>query len=232
MSRVENILQGIVRNDRVAGAYLFSGAESAKKREQAEKFAELLGCQKQDIFVVEPDGASVKIEQVRELQKWVRFGPAVSKYLVLIVDRADTLTDQAAGAFLKTLEEPAPGVVFILLVAREDKLPATILSRCQKIIFADQQVAWAKGIEYAAFYAELSSCLAASSVSAWLKFSAVLSQEKEEIEKLLYDLVNFCRSELHNVKAARVILDTIRFIKRRANFKLALDVMCLKLGEN
>jgi hypothetical protein len=59
------------------------------------------------------------------------------------------------------------------------------------------------------------------------KLSAALEKEKERIEDLLYDLSYSVR---HDARSARIILDTLRFIKRRANLKLSLDVMCLKLG--
>jgi len=136
MSRVENILKGIAKSDRVAGAYLFLGPPGPEKKEAAEFFTGVLGCPKQDVVSVAPSGATFKIDQVRELQEWTKYGPSAGKYLIAIVDQADALTDQAAAAFLKTLEEPAPGVVFVLLADREDKIPATILSRCQKITLA------------------------------------------------------------------------------------------------
>ncbi|MFH1825980.1 MAG: hypothetical protein ABH823_01640 [bacterium] len=231
MSLTNTILQGIVKSDRVAGAYLFLGSAGVGKKEAALYFSELLKCSKQDQVLIEPQGATVKIDQVRELQRWVRFGPSAGRYLVAIVDQADKLTDQAAGAFLKTLEEPAPGVVFVLLVEREDKLPATILSRCQKIIFSDQLAAWQARPELQPFYLDLRD-IKNKPTGELLGLSARLAKEKETIEDILYNLAYYCQQKLKAFKLARIILDTVRYLKRRANLKLALDVMCLKLGAN
>ncbi|MFH1347391.1 MAG: hypothetical protein ABIH22_01745, partial [Candidatus Margulisiibacteriota bacterium] len=63
-----------------------------------------------------------------------------------------------------------------------------------------------------------------------LQLSIKMQKEKEKIEDLLYDLAYFVRHELLDARAARIILDTLRFIKRRANLKLALDVMCLRMA--
>jgi DNA polymerase III delta prime subunit len=229
MSRAVTILEKIARGGRVAGAYLFTGASLEEKKAAAEKFSDLLACAKQDKMIISPAGQSLKIDQIRELQTWVRFGPSAGKFLTVIVERADALTDEAAAAFLKTLEEPAPGVVFILLSEREDKLPATILSRCQKIIFGDTMVEWQPGDN--PFYEDLAAIKDKKSIER-LALATRLEADKEKMEERLYDLSYYARYKLEDVQSARVILDTLRGLKRRANARLALDVMCLKMGGN
>ena len=81
----------------------------------------------------------------------------------------------------------------------------------------------------------LQECIEALNINpdgilALLNFSAKLEKEKERIEELLYDLAFFARHELFDARRARVVLDGLRFLKRKANLKLALDVMCLRLG--
>ncbi|MFC1568549.1 AAA family ATPase [Candidatus Margulisiibacteriota bacterium] len=230
VTRVSKILDGIAQSDRVAGAYLFIGPPGVGKKAAAENFSEQLKCAKQDRFAIAPAGTSLKIDQIRELQTWVRYGPTISRYLTVIVNGADAMTDEAAGAFLKTLEEPAPGVVFLLLAEREDKLPATIMSRCQRIMFAEATGAWQPNQELRPFYNDLKNVRRQGAAAA-LQFSDKLKKEKERIEELLYDLLHFARYELADTRAARIILDTVRYLKRKASFKLALDVMCLKIGE-
>lgn len=230
MDRVEKILSGIKKNNRVAGAYLFVGPPGVGKKQAAENFAAALGCKKQDKFFLAPEGKFIKIEQIREVQKWVRYGPAASPYLVLIVEEADSLTDQAAAAFLKTLEEPAPGVVFILLAARGDKILPTILSRCQRIIFAEKKLEWQLPEELTELAQEITEAKK-SAVFDLLRLSARLSKEKDKIEEKLYNLAYFCRYKLVDHQQAKTILSALRQIKRRANLKLVLDNMCLKLGE-
>lgn len=229
MSRIIRILEGIASSDRVAGAYIFLGPPGEEKKETAQNFANLLDCKKQDRVVVSPSGTSLKIDQVRELQKWVRYGPSISRYLVAIIEGADTLTDQAAAAFLKTLEEPAPGVVFILLAEREEKLPGTILSRCQRVIFSDKNEKWQPKVERAGFYKEIKG-IKQKKIKELLELSAKIEAEKERIEELLYDLALFVHEELSDIRSVRIILDSLRYIKRRANLKLTLDLMCLKLS--
>ncbi|MEA3493783.1 MAG: hypothetical protein U9R38_05300 [Candidatus Margulisiibacteriota bacterium] len=226
-SRIKKILDGIIASDRVAGAYIFSGPPGVGKNEAAKEFASLLGCKKQDQIFIGPDGATLKIGQVRELQGWVRFGPSAGKYLIAVVSGADTLTGEAAAAFLKTLEEPAKGVVFVLLVERDDRLPATIHSRCQRIIFPEKVVTWEADPELKSFYKEL-EMIDQKSV---FRFSGILEKEKERIEDLLYNLVYFSRYQLGKIEFARIILDGLRYIKRRSNLKLTLDVMCLRLAD-
>ena len=230
MSRVKNILEGIAKSGRVAGAYLFVGPPGAGKKESARAFAQILRCAKQDIFVIAPGGKSLKIDQVRDLQALVRYGPSAGPYLAVIVEKADTLTDQAAAAFLKTLEEPAPGVVFILLAERGDRIPATIASRCQKLVFSERTGEWNPDGVLNPFYEEIRS-IRTKSVPERFKLSSRMEKERERIDEVLYDLSYFMRYELSDAPGARIVLDTLRFIKRRANLKLALDIMCLKLGE-
>jgi DNA polymerase III delta prime subunit len=231
MSRVQKILEGVAQSDRVAGAYLFLGPPGIGKKKTAQHFAGALQSKKQDQFVVAPSGPSLKIEQVRELQGWVRYGPSASPYLVCIVEGADSLTDQAAAAFLKTLEEPAPGVVFVLLAEREDKIPETIVSRCQKLVFSEKKTEWNPDPGLDPFYRELKNIKNKGAFEV-LQFSAKLGREKERIEDLLYGLSYFARHGLGDARFARIILDSLRYLKRKANLKLTLDVMCLKLGEN
>jgi DNA polymerase III delta prime subunit len=222
--RVQKIFEGLAKSGRVANAYLFVGADLAA----VEALADQLAVKKSDRFVFRPAGASFKIEQVRELQSLTRYGPSASKYLLATIDQADTLTDEAAAAFLKTLEEPSPGVVFILLVDREDKLPATIVSRCQKIIFPEESAAWQPLEEFGQYRLELKS-LPGKNALAKLIFSTKLAKEKERLTELLYDLAHAARYESINVKMSRTILNTIRYLQRNVNVKTALDVMCLNV---
>lgn len=227
---MHRVLEGIVSNERIAAAYLLVGPPGSNKETDASLFADRLGCGKADKFFVKPDGASLKIEQIRELQQTVRYGPAYGPYLFAIIEKADTLTPEAAGAFLKTLEEPPAGVVFVLLVEREDLLPATILSRCQKIIFEEALGEWQPKAEWENFYAELKN-LKRKSILELFDFSAKMEKEKERIEELLYDLVFFAKQELRDLRVVRILLEAAKNLKRKANFKLTLDVACLKLGE-
>jgi hypothetical protein len=228
---MHRVLEGIVRNHRAASAYLFVGPPVSGKLEDALAFAASLGCQpKFDLTRVAPAGASIKIEQVRELQRVVRYGPSAGAVQCVIVEQADTMTAEAAGAFLKTLEEPPEKVIFILLVEREDRIFPTIASRCQKVIFGEQYKPWQARPELAEFYDALKSVKRFSILESF-GLSARLEKEKERLEELLYELAFCAREELGSVALVRVLLEGIKNLKRKANLKLTLDVMCLKLSE-
>jgi DNA polymerase III delta prime subunit len=230
MPRIQKILEGIASSNRVAGAYLFLGPPGPEKKAATEYFTGVLSCPKQDVIAVSPSGATFKIDQVRELQEWTKYGPSAGKYLVAIVDQADTMTDQAAAAFLKTLEEPAPGVVFILLVDREDKIPVTIVSRCQRLIFPEPEQEWQQKPANSQLYGEIKGIKKCSRLELF-KLAARLEKEKERLEELLYDLAYFVRHELLDIGATRVILEALYRLKRRANARLVLDLMCWKLAK-
>lgn len=149
-------LRGALASDRVGHAYLFSGPEGVGKRTTALGFAAALLCDRPvdgdgcgecdgclrvarevhpDVEVISPEGASVKISQVRQMISGVRMGPAISRRTVRIVDGVDLMTAEAANSLLKTLEDPLPGVVFILVSARPQAILPTIISRCQHMYF-------------------------------------------------------------------------------------------------
>lgn len=227
---MNQVLARIIKNGRIAPAYLFVGAPGAGKTAAARDFTGQLGCKNIDQVWIEPDGASVKINQILELQRLVRYGPSASPYLVAIVERADEMTAEASGAFLKTLEEPPPRVVFVLTVEREERLPGTVLSRCQKLLFGESPEAWRPDPELEYFYHALRG-IKGKGVVEILEFSSRLEKERERIEALLYDLIFYAKNEMGNIKWVRILLDAAKNIKKKANLKLALDVACLKLGE-
>ena len=227
---MHQVLEGIVSSGRVASAYLFVGPPDSAKAEAAEAFAGRLGVKTVDRLLIQPSGAMIKIEQVREAQRLIRFGPSASGHFVVIIEAADEMNDAAAGALLKTLEETPPKVVFILLAARVERLPATIISRCQKIIFGEAGRSWEAKPELNELYAGL-GVLPHNDPLELLALAARLDKEKDNIETVLYDLAFYAWHRLSNVKMTRILLDTVKDLKRKANRRLALDVACLKMGE-
>lgn len=227
---MHKVLEGIIRNQRIASAYLFAGPPASAKTEDALAFAKRLGCAPLDQIRIKPDGAAIKIEQIREIQQVIRYGPAQSAYLAVMIERADALTAEAAAASLKMLEEPPPRVVFILLVEREDRLPATIASRCQKIVFGEEFKKWQANPENQSFYDELKG-LRQKSIPEIFALSSKMEKERERIEDLLYDLAQFVKSGLGNHRLVRVLLEAVKNVKKKANLKIAMDVACLNMYE-
>ena len=150
----KNILIRALERERIGHAYLFSGPEGIGKKLVASAFAKALFCQNgtgceqcppclkidhgnhPDIHLIENDAPAIKIEQIRELQKQLALRPLEGKRKICLIDDAERLTTNAANALLKTLEEPQPGTLIILLCSQPEKLLTTIRSRCQNLPFS------------------------------------------------------------------------------------------------
>ena len=152
---ITQTLQNAISQKRVAHAFLFTGARGVGKTSTARILAKALNCEKgpqinpcdqctncQEIThgtsmdVIEIDGASNRgIDEIRELKENVRYTPAKSRYKIYIIDEVHMLTKEAFNALLKTLEEPPPHIIFIFATTEPHKIPATILSRCQRYDF-------------------------------------------------------------------------------------------------
>lgn len=128
------VIENSVKLKRIAHAYLFSGARGTGKTSVARILARSIGCQDEDLYEI--DAASNRgIDDVREIKQSVSASPFRSPYKVYIVDEVHMLTKDAFNALLKTLEEPPNYVVFILATTESEKLPETVISRCQVFNF-------------------------------------------------------------------------------------------------
>jgi DNA polymerase-3 subunit gamma/tau len=131
---VIRVLERSVKDKNISHAYLFSGGRGTGKTTIARIFAAEIGCSASDIYEI--DGASNrKIEDIRSLREAVQTMPFESPYKVYIIDEVHMLTPEAFNALLKTLEEPPAHVVFILATTDRERLPETIISRCQSFVF-------------------------------------------------------------------------------------------------
>ncbi len=152
---ITQTLQNAISQKRVAHAFLFAGARGIGKTSTARILAKALNCETgpnvnpcnhcsiceeitngTSLDVIEIDGASNRgIDEIRELRENVRYTPAKSRYKIYIIDEVHMLTREAFNALLKTLEEPPPHIIFIFATTEPHKIPATILSRCQRYDF-------------------------------------------------------------------------------------------------
>ena len=136
-------LQGAIEQGNLAHAYLFSGTRGTGKTSLARILARAIGTTDRDLHEI--DAASNRgIDDVRILREEVHTLPFESKYKVYVIDEVHMLTKEAFNALLKTLEEPPAHVVFILATTELDKLPETIVSRCQSFTFRTPNTALLK----------------------------------------------------------------------------------------
>lgn len=131
---IVSVLEASIENQNFSQAYLFTGSRGTGKTTLARIFAKALGTNPEDISEI--DAASNRsIEDIRELRMAVRVLPFSSRFKVYIIDEVHMLSKDAFNALLKTLEEPPSHVIFILATTELDKVPETILSRCQIFSF-------------------------------------------------------------------------------------------------
>ncbi len=154
--RAIEFLKRVISRGKIPHAYLFAGIPGIGKTTAALALTGAINCQQQiegegcakcpscrqiasgnfpDLHMIEPDGKKLKIEQIRDLNRILSFKPLSGKYRVCIIRQAETMTDEAANALLKTLEEPPQNNILILNVTEPQALFPTIVSRCQKVLF-------------------------------------------------------------------------------------------------
>ena len=159
-AHITDLLRKSIESGRIAHAFLFCGPRGIGKTSCARILAKSLNCQNgptlkpcgecsacleiangNSFDVIEIDGASNRgIDEIRTLRENVKFAPSYGRYKIYIVDEVHMLTSDAFNAFLKTLEEPPEHVKFIFATTEVHKVPATILSRCQRFDFKRIQV--------------------------------------------------------------------------------------------
>lgn len=152
---ITSTLKNALKNNRIAHSYLFTGPRGVGKTTTARLLAKVLNClnpkdnepcndcemcksiiNSQSFDIIEIDGASNRgIDEIRSLRDSVKYAPAKGKYKVYIIDEVHMLTKESFNAFLKTLEEPPPHTIFIFATTDIQKVPLTIISRCQRFDF-------------------------------------------------------------------------------------------------
>src|SRR4051812_28043814 len=165
---VLDLLSRAIVRQTLPPSLVFAGPGGVGKRTTAVALAQALNCERElngdacgtcgpctriargvhaDILVIEPgDSGTIKVDQVREAIDRTAYRPFEGKRRVVIVDEADALLSEAQNALLKTLEEPPPGSVFVLVTARPDVLLPTVRSRCQRLRFGPLAAAEVAGV--------------------------------------------------------------------------------------
>ena len=153
---IQELLEQTIRNKRASHSYLFVGTEGIGKKQIAKEFAKALLCLEEnkycgkcksciefddnnnpDFILIEPEENSIKIDQIREIQRKVVEKPIISRQKVYIIDDSDKMTPEAQNGLLKTLEEPPEYITIILIGSNENSFLSTIKSRCTILRFKD-----------------------------------------------------------------------------------------------
>ena len=197
---ITKVLESSIKDNKVSHAYLFVGSRGTGKTSVARIFAKEMGVSVNDLYEI--DAASNRgIDDIKALRDGVRVLPFDSKYKVYIIDEVHMLSKDAWGALLKTLEEPPKHVIFILATTELQKVPETIVSRCQFFTFRKAtdavlrkmilEIAKSEGFELDAGSVELIAILGDGSyrdtqgmLQKVLNFSKAKKINKEDVEKI------------------------------------------------
>ncbi|MFH1123507.1 MAG: DNA polymerase III subunit gamma/tau [Pseudomonadota bacterium] len=236
----EHITQTLInamRADRLAHAYLFSGARGVGKTSVARILAKAINCMEDkpgspcnkchscieitngsSIDVREIDGASNRgIDEIRELRENIRYMPSSGRFRVYIIDEVHMLTLPAFNALLKTLEEPPPHVKFIFATTESHKVPVTILSRCQKFDF--------KRIPLSRIVGQMEKIATSEGIEISKSGLALIAREAEgsmrDAESLLDQVVSYTGQKVENEH----ITDILGLIDRSLVFETSLAIL-------
>lgn len=232
------ILKEIITKENILHSYMFFGNEGIGKKIFALEFAKMILCENQknslcekcksciefdsnnnpDFFFIEPDGNSIKIDQIRNMQKGMLEKPIRSSKKVYIINNAETMTKEAQNCLLKTLEEPQEYVVIILIVSDENSMLSTIKSRCTKIFFekiSDENLkTYIKEKIGDVHFEESMIKLSEGSIGKCIEIS-----KKQEILKKIEDFIN----NIENMDEVQIINASSYFNENKEDINLILD---------
>lgn len=243
--RIYAFLERVVEHGRLAHAYLFSGPEGTGKREMALFLAQRLLCSGEekpcgqcpnclrikhdnhpDVRWLKPEGQSIKIDQVRQIQSHFARRSLDESWRVLVIDGADQLTSQGANSLLKFVEEPEAKTVIVFLASFREKVLPTIRSRCQEIVFPPpppwkiyRQLAEEYGEEKARVVAQLTADLEEGRALCEAEWFA-------ELETVVLQLIEEC---MRNGVEAFMLVEHrwLKVVKEREETGVGLDLALL-----
>lgn len=221
---VVRTIKNTVKSERIAHAYLFCGTRGTGKTTMAKIFARAINClnpkdgdpcnecevcrgilEESILDVVEIDAASNNsVDNVREIRDEVVYAPSQARYKVYIIDEVHMLSSGAFNALLKTLEEPPAHVVFILATTDPHKLPATILSRCQRFDF--------KKITPAAIAQQVKAIARASDVQIDDDGALLIARLADGALRDALSILDQCIAEGNNTITYESVLDAIGIV--------------------
>ncbi|MBH0331610.1 DNA polymerase III subunit delta' [Brevibacillus brevis] len=249
--RAQELLSHSLRNERLAHAYLLAGPKGSGKKQMALHLAKSLFCSEReadacgacvtcrrieggnhpDVLFITPDGASIKIDQIRSLQKEMAMRAVESSRKVYIIEHVDKMTTQAANSLLKFLEEPPAGVLALLLTEHSHAILPTILSRCQIVQFSPLSAeSIAEKLRAEGVLAGMAQV--SSHITTNVEEAMTLSQSESfaQLRNLVIQLVQECKQR--NSSALLTIHDMLqKSDKSKEELPLFLDLLILWLRD-
>ncbi len=213
--------------------HIYSSARTLQALlDEALFLADALNCKSPDLIVLSGSGKSIKIDEIRQISSFVKYGPAQCKWKLIIVPDADIMTEEASNSFLKTLEEPLDHVLFVLTTTRQSKILKTIASRCQSVLFSNEKRA---SSEAADKLADILLNIKDHDIPDLLAVSDELSADPD-VDGVLNAALYSYREKIGNAPHSKLsevkeVFSAIRSLERRGNKKLTLDNMFLSLKE-
>lgn len=245
----KEILEDIIKQNKISHAYMLIGPNETDKILFAKEFAKTILCDRDeycntcksciqfdssnnpDFTIIQPDGNSIKIEQIRDMIQKVYEKPIVSQRKVYIIEDADKMTKEASNCLLKTLEEPPEYITIMLLVFSESMLLNTIRSRCQKIVF---KKTIENGDQNTEVFKELDNIFENNtSLLEFLEKSKIIYSNKDNI----YDILEYMnivfmeklKQNMNNsntdkyIECIKLIEQTKNKLRHNANFDMSID---------
>ncbi|MBN2288812.1 MAG: DNA polymerase III subunit gamma/tau [Candidatus Glassbacteria bacterium] len=218
---VTTTLVNAIAAERISHAYLFTGPRGVGKTSTARILARAVNCLEpagqepcnkcstcleilggHSLDILEIDGASNRgIDEIRDLRERVSYAPSSARYKIYIIDEVHMLTQEAFNALLKTLEEPPSHVIFIFATTAVQKVPPTILSRCQRFDF--------KAVPTAEIAGQLQRVLEAEKISMPEEITRMIARKADgavrDALSLLDQVISFCGDEFTALKASQVL---------------------------
>lgn len=226
--------------NQLSHAYLFTGAKEIGKKTFAVEFANFIGCKFPDLKIVtkKDDKTEIDISQIREVQNFLAYKSYNGGPKIVIVDDAEKMNQEAQSCFLKTLEEPKPNTILILVTSSPDMLLQTIASRCQTLRFTRPKDLPANPEKVKKQQEILKELLTVINLdlAERFKYTKAIDFDKQSLGEILEVMQRYYRDILladYTQKKAIKILNLIeeisnKFLFTNVNEKLALEVLLME----
>lgn len=248
---MNSVLQKELDIGKISHAYLLEGNDTEYIIEQVKEFAKKLFLNDNlennpDFTIVSPDDKTLKIEQIRDLQRNIIIKPIKYEKKIFIIDKADKMTEQSQNCILKTLEEPPSYAIIILIVTSSDKLIGTILSRVRKLKVEPDIENVTK--EYSKI-AEIIDNINTLDTYELLKYSDFFVENKDDITNVLSYMIKYCEKKMtqsilsggqkNDIIISSKLINVIENaeealarLKKNCNFNMVIDNLLISIANN